>query len=301
MLNTPSRKLNAFTLIELLVVIAIIALLIAILLPAIGKAREAGRTSKCLASVRQVGVSMTLYANDWKSWYPILPMDAADTANFTGNNGFLANQGRYGGLAGLWSLYQGQGTSDPNRGYLAAASEDDAAYVDGNHVPLMRPYGEGWGHLTCPSDKLDYMWRPMNNNINTIANAIKSVIPQTPGSEHEVAAHNISYLYIVGLKTDEPGIIYAPPLFGDETNGFDFGTSAWYGGGTGAAGGGKYRKEDNHGTAGGNFVYADGHAGLLGGDIQATFFAAPAAGSVPPAQSINNVNPNRSRKVYTMD
>ena len=301
MRKTSRRQNAAFTLIELLVVIAIIALLIAILLPSIGKAREAGRLSRCLGNVRQVGLSMTLYANDWKSWYPITPMDTTDHANFDSSNGFLANQGRYGGVAGLWSLYQSGTSGAAMPGWYGAANEDQAAYVDGNQTPLMRPYGEGWGHLTCPSDKLDYYWRPLNNNVNAILPTTPRAIPKAPGSEAEVVSYNVSYLYIAGLKTDEPGIIYSPPLFGDETNGPDFGTNAWYGGGNGAAESGKYRKDDNHGTAGGNFVYADGHAGLLGGDIQATFFAAAGAGSVPPPQSINNVTPNRSRKVYTMD
>ena len=56
----------AFTLIELLVVIAIIAVLVGILFPALRGAREAGKTSLCLANQRSLAQSVTAYAGDFK-------------------------------------------------------------------------------------------------------------------------------------------------------------------------------------------------------------------------------------------
>ena len=59
-----SKKLRGFTLIELLVVIAIIAILAALLLPALAMAREQGKRIRCLSNMRQLGVTWMLYTGD---------------------------------------------------------------------------------------------------------------------------------------------------------------------------------------------------------------------------------------------
>jgi len=60
----PFYLRSAFTLIELLVVVAIIALLVAILLPSLGKARERGRIGQCLSNVRQLAIEYRTYCQD---------------------------------------------------------------------------------------------------------------------------------------------------------------------------------------------------------------------------------------------
>ena len=61
---------RAFTLIELLVVIAIIAILAAMLLPALARAKEAGKRTACLNNLRQLSLSAQMYVGDNQGFYP---------------------------------------------------------------------------------------------------------------------------------------------------------------------------------------------------------------------------------------
>ena len=123
--KAPKSSGSGFTLIELLVVVAIIALLISILLPALGRAREAANAVKCGANLHSVGQGMAIYTAE----YGVFP--ASNYYN------------------GLDVSGNSQTPSDPSAGYvhwssfLYAGSNQGGAGIYGSI--------DGWKMFACPS------------------------------------------------------------------------------------------------------------------------------------------------------
>lgn len=101
-MSKPFRHASwqGFTLIELLVVIAIVSMLVAILLPALSKARDASRTIQCAVNLKQIGLAMENYATTNKSYVPGPAASTATSADWfvaLGWGEFLGNVVSYSG------------------------------------------------------------------------------------------------------------------------------------------------------------------------------------------------------------
>jgi len=135
--------MSRFTLIELLVVIAIIAILAAMLLPALKSARDRGKTANCMTNSKQMGQAMLHYSNDWDS-------------NFIPYNKDMASLDSRGGKAAWSYLLFGNdylpaksficpGMRDSERRFVSGVFMDPlAAKKDGSNAYYLNWHGYGY-------------------------------------------------------------------------------------------------------------------------------------------------------------
>ena len=131
------RTRKGFTVIELLVVISIIALLVGILLPAIGKARDTARVTLSQNNLRQISTSTNLYASEWNDRQWTMAPD---------------NLAAWGNLQGYVDNNPGGGTQDPALPYLILGWADGALWV---YIGLNQPidFDDGFGTFRVPNAK----------------------------------------------------------------------------------------------------------------------------------------------------
>src|SRR5437899_8755657 len=89
MLCSSKKRLKlcvAFTLLELLTVVAIIAILAALLLPALSKGKQKAQGITCMSNGKQLGAALHMYAGDFNDWLPPNPEDSESTNHWVEGN-----------------------------------------------------------------------------------------------------------------------------------------------------------------------------------------------------------------------
>jgi prepilin-type N-terminal cleavage/methylation domain-containing protein len=170
------RKANGFTLIEVLVVITVIAILAAIIFPVYLQGREKARQTTCLSNLKQLGIAMRMYADDWNGYFPTSRLE----------------NGGYGNPSGNWAgVYDVFGKCDPKMGQIYQYVKNVDVYLcpDDKGVNPER--------VTDPS-ALPY---PLSYSMNNISDYRSS-------SSMEISPAQIGLLIHEGRDTIDDGDFY---------------------------------------------------------------------------------------------
>ena len=262
--NKASSLRGGFTLIELLVVIAIIAILAAMLLPALASAKERAKRIQCLNSLKQIGVALQIYVGDSSGKYPYLCWKTGGSlwyphqmARFTAANDPNPLQG----WMGLGQLYATKLLSSPGIFYCGSTPmnpTDNNSFAYYQTATYNFPFG-GFGLNPLPLNpgyvRSGYGYFPQNKTLDTpiTITGVPSVgsvalptinAPNTSSSHGDQNATDAISKWNVVQEYKENSVDPSKAIVTD--NVFN---------GIGAI----YHKKSNSGAAGINALFTDGH------------------------------------------
>ena len=211
------KRRDAFTLVELLVLVAILAVVGVLLLPALGGARELSSRAACANNLRQIGLGMLAYSEDYKGFFPTCrpALDGFADSNWNPNCA-----GPYGN-GGATQFYQ--------------------ALIKNRYIPTTKVF-------VCPSDKESV--QPAFFKVFVAA----SWDHQTEGSVLPMKPWNKSYFYVSRLNSrrgSKPYLLMADDSYKQIQGSNPVAPDV--------------ESRDNHGTAGRNALFSDGHVQWING------------------------------------
>jgi prepilin-type N-terminal cleavage/methylation domain-containing protein/prepilin-type processing-associated H-X9-DG protein len=274
---------RGFTIVELLVVIAIIAVLIALLLPALQKARQASYTIQCASNMKLLGVGLQMYAADYQDATP-----------------FGGNAYKY---SVAWGAIPATGQTGDVNGFDSGWTGDHFAPYIGCHLVKAspQPFWQRPTSLLCPWSLACGEFASLGHNYSNSGNDFEYMAMRLNGGGNEVNFPRLSRLVPIGQTTQtwstenqqfaSPSDIcvffeasasayFAYPV---PTSGYTF----YYP--VGSSGGIQLDNRHNRGSSnqGANFTFADGHVEYIQDKKTAAAYNFPQGGELgypgPPA------------------